>query len=116
MKPTRKSGPRPALVPRGPECSLDHITVLPVERIKLPFQAELEERFDRPLDGVAVVTGAPVAAWLAESDAEAAATGNVIWLSSPAAPIETVAHEVVHALQSEAPVSQSPASVGDQLP
>jgi hypothetical protein len=106
-KAVRRQAPRPTPVPRGPHHSLEQVTVLPVARIKLPFQAELEERFDRPLDGVTVVTGEPVAEWLAESHAEAGATGNVIWLASPAVRIEAVAHEVVHTLQAQAPASQT---------
>jgi hypothetical protein len=82
--------------------------VLPVERVTLPFQAELEERFERPLDSLVVVTGDQVAEWLAEAGAEAAASGNVIWLASPMPSIETVTHEVVHALQARVPASTAP--------
>ncbi|MGB8022383.1 MAG: DUF4157 domain-containing protein, partial [Candidatus Nanopelagicales bacterium] len=71
----------------------------PEERIALPHREQLEERFGRPLDSIAVYAGRHVAKQLARVEAHAATQGGRIFLTSSAAPLPVVAHEVAHALQ-----------------
>jgi hypothetical protein len=83
-----------------------------VERIELPFRKELEERFQHGLDALVVVTGDRVADSLLESQADGAAVGNVIYLRDHAPSIETVTHEVVHALQANGGPGPGPLRFG----
>jgi hypothetical protein len=112
------------LVPRRRH-SVEGIPVLPstchdddqnaVERIQLPHQPELEEAFGEPLDHLTAIAGDPIAQWLDERQANAATLGNVIWLPDPVASIDTVAHEVVHALQTTNPDAAPCASTPDSI-
>ena len=80
------------------------------ERIALPHRELLEERFGRPLDTIEVYASPRVAGALRGMHAVSAARGEQIFLSSPSAPLDVVAHEVAHALQ---PVTAAPSRRAD---
>jgi hypothetical protein len=72
-----------------------------VERIELPYRERFQDHFGEVIDHLEVFTGLTVAESLAILGAEAASHGRFIFLNDPGVTIEVVAHEVVHALQSE---------------
>lgn len=124
-RPARSKPRHPPGAPRAGRHSLETIPVLPstdheadqgadVERIELPFRIQLEQAFGRPLDRLVVMTGDPIAEWLSQAQAEAATVGGVIWLPDPVASLETVAHEVVHALQAAGTAPAGPDSIVPQ--
>ncbi|MEZ4295088.1 MAG: DUF4157 domain-containing protein [Polyangiaceae bacterium] len=65
----------------------------------LPYRAELEARFEQDLGHLQAFAGAGVRSLLDSLGAEAATRGDQILLPGPDVSIETVAHEVAHALQ-----------------
>jgi hypothetical protein len=66
----------------------------------LPYAAVLERRFGQPLDWIRSRCGGLVTVALDELGAQAATRGADVFLRDRAAPVEVVAHEVTHAIQS----------------
>lgn len=112
-KPAQARPARRPPVPHAARRSLETMSILApghsemagggdVIRVELPYQVALEQTFDQPLDGVVVLSGEAVTEWLTDQQADAAAIGDTILLASPAESIDTIAHEIVHALQARA--------------
>jgi hypothetical protein len=66
---------------------------------ELPYRAEMERSFGRPLDHVQAYTG--VGHELAPYDARALATGNVVVFADASPSRALVAHEVTHTVQNQ---------------
>ncbi|MEM6464895.1 MAG: DUF4157 domain-containing protein, partial [Pseudomonadota bacterium] len=91
-----------------PEGQAQDITpFIPLDRLQeaanltpgpLPHRAELEAQFGQDLSGLKAVQGPQVDAALEAKDAEAAVSGDVIYLK-PATRPAIIAHEVAHMLQ-----------------
>ena len=58
-----------------------------VAEVRLPYKADLEAAFDASLDDVTVLAGDGVAAWLSESGADAAASGDVDLAAATGRPV-----------------------------
>ena len=112
-RPERLPGPGAAMVDVGIQ-GLDHIAIqrpgeLPAAGLlnaalaepvhELPYAERLERHFGQDLDWVRVRYGGLATDALDSLGAEAATRGCDIFLRESPAPIEVVAHEVVHALQ-----------------
>ncbi len=70
---------------------------------ELPHRTAIERRIGSDAPGVVVRTGPGIAALLDAAGAEAATVDGTIYLASDDVGVETLAHEVVHVLQSRRP-------------
>jgi|GEM_PF-5794822 len=94
-------------------------TIEGIEPIALPHRPLLEQRFGRRLDALEVYSGPRIEEELHARGAEAAARDRVIFLAAPDADVTTVAHEVVHTLQSDpsiAPVERETSAASEPAP
>ena len=99
---------------------MSHLDVLleTEQTTPLPFQSLLEDRLGQSLSELDVYAGTPVVQEILQDlGATAAYCDRKILLGDPQPSLETVTHEVVHALQTESNhISQFPTTLSDSAP